>query len=277
MKRILVIGELCHDHFIYGDCERLCPEAPVPVFRPYKETKNRGMAGNVVDNIYSLQPDWRVNFLCNQNPIIKTRYVDSKSGQMLLRVDNGDTSDPIEIDEVETLLSGYDAVVISDYCKGFLDIDAIARIGSWCYAKDIPTFLDTKKTLGPWSLNIDYLKINSSEAAANKKSTGKMPFDSARKATIITNGGAGCDLFTKDTNGYTVNGYRSEVREVSGAGDSFLAGFVCKMLETNNLLKSAEHANLVASIAVSHRGVVAVTKQEVEAKEKMLDSWNPTV
>ena len=41
---ILVIGDSCIDKFIYGKCNRLCPEAPVPVFLPSEFTTNPGMA-----------------------------------------------------------------------------------------------------------------------------------------------------------------------------------------------------------------------------------------
>ena len=51
MVKILVIGELCIDEFIYGEVKRLSPEAPVPVFNPVEKTSNRGMAGNVVSNL----------------------------------------------------------------------------------------------------------------------------------------------------------------------------------------------------------------------------------
>ena len=51
MKKILVIGELCIDRFVYGEVKRLSPEAPVPVFNPKDIIENKGMAGNVVENL----------------------------------------------------------------------------------------------------------------------------------------------------------------------------------------------------------------------------------
>ena len=50
MKKVLVIGDGCKDVFQYGKCERLSPEAPVPVFKPTKTTSNGGMAVNVYNN-----------------------------------------------------------------------------------------------------------------------------------------------------------------------------------------------------------------------------------
>ena len=52
--KFLVIGDSCIDKFIYGSCERICPEAPVPVFNPLSSTENMGMAGNVKNNLEAL-------------------------------------------------------------------------------------------------------------------------------------------------------------------------------------------------------------------------------
>ena len=58
--KILVIGELCIDKFIYGSVTRMCPEAPVPVLNPTEEIENRGMAGNVVENLKVLKKDLEI-------------------------------------------------------------------------------------------------------------------------------------------------------------------------------------------------------------------------
>ncbi len=270
MKKVLVIGELCNDYFIYGDCPRICPEAPVPVFRPKRKTVNQGMAGNTRNNIQSLRQEWEISLLSNDNPITKTRFIDEESGQMIIRVDKNDAATPIKFKSIPSLIKGYDAVVFSDYCKGFIDAPTIEDISSACREKDILTFLDTKKPLGKWVKSVDYLKINSNEAKSYYEVSGKDIPPIANKATIITKGAAGCEVHLPKSPSYIVNGYPSEVVEVSGAGDSFLSGFVCRMLETNDLNEACSYANLVASIAVSHRGVVSVTENEVVAKGKSL-------
>ena len=53
--KILVIGDSCTDIFIYGSCQRLNPEAPIPIFEPSKTITNDGMAGNVVRNFKSVR------------------------------------------------------------------------------------------------------------------------------------------------------------------------------------------------------------------------------
>ena len=86
--KILVVGDSCKDIFRYGSITRLTPEAPVPVFNPKRETSNDGMAKNVSKNIESLEST--VYTITNKNSIKKIRYVDKKSNQLVLRVDEHD-------------------------------------------------------------------------------------------------------------------------------------------------------------------------------------------
>ena len=117
--KILVIGDSCFDIFRYGKVDRLAPEAPVPVINPETETTTPGMAGNVVRNIEAL--GHQVDFITNTTDIKKIRYVCSKYNHLLLRVDENDTCDRISQDVLNKIIwNEYNAVVISDYCKGFL-------------------------------------------------------------------------------------------------------------------------------------------------------------
>ena len=54
MKPILLLGDSCIDKFVYCKCERLCPEAPIPLLDIIKTTTNKGMAGNVFKNLMKL-------------------------------------------------------------------------------------------------------------------------------------------------------------------------------------------------------------------------------
>ena len=111
--RFLVIGDSCIDIFRYGKVTRIAPEAPVPIIVPEKETSNPGMAGNVVKNLEAL--GHKVDFITNTNEIRKIRYVCSKYNQLILRVDENDSCQPITqkvLDKIKW--ENYDAVVISD-------------------------------------------------------------------------------------------------------------------------------------------------------------------
>ena len=74
--RIIVIGESCLDRFIYVETKRLSPEAPVPVLTPIETTENKGMSGNVVENLKSLNKDLHIIHWYQDKDITKTRYVD---------------------------------------------------------------------------------------------------------------------------------------------------------------------------------------------------------
>ena len=147
---VLVIGDSCKDVFVYGEIERISPEAPVPVFRPTREESNDGMARNVSNNVESL--GMTIHTLTNKNSIIKKRYVDNRSGQMVLRVDEHDYCERIPTKTLQGItnnkfqyygsgqdVKNIDAIIISDYCKGFLeesDIELICK-----YNKNV--FVDT--------------------------------------------------------------------------------------------------------------------------------------
>ena len=145
--RILVIGDSCIDKFIYGECNRICPEAPVPVFNPINSTKNDGMAKNVFNNLKSLAPNWDIDFITNNSQILKTRLVDIKTNQMLVRIDDNDKCSRFKgINKLEE----YDVIIISDYDKGFLTKEDI----KFLINKYPLTFIDSKKLFGEsWSIN----------------------------------------------------------------------------------------------------------------------------
>ena len=135
---ILLLGDDCQDVYHYGTVDRISPEAPVPVFVPGHEETRPGMAGNVLRNLEAL--GCNVNYLHGKTSV-KTRLIDSRSKQQLIRIDQDVASTPIKFhSEIPDI---YDAVVVSDYNKGTVDYELIATI------RDLhpgPIFVDTKKT-----------------------------------------------------------------------------------------------------------------------------------
>ena len=115
-NNILVIGDSCTDKYIYGSCERLCPEAPVPVFTPLYEIEYGGMAQNVYNNL--LQLTEKCDIITNSNPSTKTRIVDNRTNQMIVRIDEPDNIKLANITDVD--FKEYDVVIVSDYYKGFI-------------------------------------------------------------------------------------------------------------------------------------------------------------
>ena len=120
--KVLVIGEICVDQFVYCNAPRLSPEAPVPVLNPIKTIKNQGMAGNTLENVRALAPDYYTMALGQHEPIIKTRYVEEKSNHMFFRLDEGETTiTPFRWTlDIDLMIGQADIVIVSDYDKGFL-------------------------------------------------------------------------------------------------------------------------------------------------------------
>jgi len=245
MKKILVIGELCYDVFIYGECKRLSPEAPVPVFTPIDRQVSKGMAGNVVRNIVAITDEYELDCICQDGIIIKTRYVDKGSNHMFLRVDEGEFDAMPQFvltDYRKELIKQADAVIVSDYNKGFLTEESLYEIAK--LAKK--SFLDTKKKLSPETiLAYTYVKLNEEEFKKNETNERKLLLK-----MIATLGSKGAK--------YMGTLYPVEAKEtidVSGAGDTFLAAFVIKYLQTQDVDISITFANKMCSTVVSKRGV----------------------
>jgi len=241
---ITVIGELCRDYFYYGETNRLSPEAPVPVFNPLFHIENPGMAGNVVENLKSLNQNLIINFIHQRQPISKTRYVEHKSNHMFLRVDEGEKSvDGLVLtEEIINKITTSDAVIVSDYHKGFLNDNVIKEI---CYYSKF-SVMDTKKQIDNSVVEcFDFIKLNEFEFQRNRFKPNLL------EKVIVTLGSAGAKH-----NGKT---YPSpdpkETIDVSGAGDTFTASFTIKYLETQDVGQSIIFANKMASIVVSKRGV----------------------
>lgn len=241
--RVLVIGDGCDDVYVYGDCDRLCPDAPVPVFIPKHTTTVGGMAINVFNNLLSLGVD--CDLMTNNKKISKTRYVDDKTNQMIVRVDVGeDDVDRIDINNIDFSL--YDFIVISDYCKGFVTESDISNICS----KFKNVIIDTKKILGDFCKNARFIKVNESEFI---KSKDFIDVDEFKENLIITLGSKGCQFKDKV---YPVK--KVEVKDQTGAGDTFVASFVHKFLLTSQVEESLIYANECATVVVQKRGVCTI-------------------
>lgn len=239
---ILIIGESCLDVFHYGECERLCPDAPVPVFKSINMKTNGGMAMNVYENVRSIT-NQKVEIITNHNwkNIKKTRFVELKSNHMFMRLDENDNSyGSFLLDK--TKLSSYDAIIVSDYNKGYLSTDDLKNIS----LLNDKTFLDTKKVLGEWCENFKYIKINGVEYEKTKHTINNR----IKNKLIVTQGPKGC-LFQDKV--YSVP--LVEVKDVSGAGDTFISALCCKYLETSDVEKAIQFANICATKIVQKRGV----------------------
>jgi len=239
--KILVVGDSCKDVFVYGSCDRLCPEGPAPVLKPKYEIDNPGMAGNVHANVIAL--GCKCELKTNPELIIKKRYIDSRSNTLLLRVDEYDACERIK--HLKSYKK-YDAILIADYCKGFLEESDIVRI-----ANDNPNvFVDTKKRIGKWADSVRFIKINKLEYELTKSTTG----DYIDKL-IVTVGPDGC-VFLGD---HYPAPHKFETIDIAGAGDTFMAAFAIHFMKYKDVRVSIEYAQECTSQVIQKRGVSVVT------------------
>lgn len=242
--KILIIGESCKDIFHYGLAKRMAPEAPVPVFNTKYISENGGMAMNVYSNIISL--GYVPEIITNKNwqSITKTRFVDMSVNHMFMRLDqNDDKFSSCKIDSLE--FSKYDAIIISDYDKGFLSEDLMKQIS----LNHKLTFLDTKKQFGEWCENFTFIKVNHSEYEKNINNIN----DKISKKLIVTMGAKGC-LFQ----GKTYDVPLVEVKDTSGAGDTFIAGLCVEYCKTKDIDISIKYANSCSTRVVQRKGVATI-------------------
>ena len=249
---ILIVGDSCIDEFVYGSIFRMSPEAPVPVFQPIKKTSNGGMSKNVYNNLIALGVS--SNLITNTEKIVKRRYVDDGHNQMVLRVDTNDECSQIDegirmnICNNHHVGNNFDAIIISDYNKGFLtenDIELLCKSNN-------SVFVDTKKDLGDWIFEADFIKINDQEYKRNSKFISTN-LDKLKDKLIVTRGKHGCEFNNKVFGAEEV-----VVRDVSGAGDTFLAGLAVEYVRTNDIIKAINFAQECTKIVVQKHGVSTV-------------------
>lgn len=174
--RVLCLGDVMLDRFIYGTVERISPEAPIPIFTATREERMLGGAGNVVRNLLALGAEASfcavvgddavatqltqlvgaeahlVPYLITERGRIstkKTRYV--AASQQLLRSDSetkaaiGEETSRKILEHILPELASHQAVILSDYGKGVLTPAICHAVIEAARAKQIPVFVDPKQ------------------------------------------------------------------------------------------------------------------------------------
>lgn len=240
---MLLVGESCRDEYHYGVVNRIAAEAPVPVFQYESQEVRNGMAANVRSNLLAFGVV--VDFVTNlPDQLIKRRFVDTRSNQLLLREDIESSVEPAKI----TRLVGYDALVISDYQKGLINANHIREV---CLNFEGPIFVDSKNpNLGHFEKSI--LKVNEQERQ-------QLTHLSKNHQLITTLGKRGATW-----NNQMFPAPPVDVFDVTGAGDVFLAALTYTYLQTMCLPTSIKTAVFLSSRSVQHMGIYTITPEDVE-------------
>ena len=258
--KILIVGDGCWDYYHYGKVTRISPEAPIPVFDEIKTTMKAGMAENVSKNLITLLGNkntadyYRCTFMVEN----KNRYIDIKSNQQLFRVDQKLNTDEIFLtfEKAKHILMNeeLDLLVISDYNKGTLSYENIEVLIDLAKSKNIDIFIDTKK---PDLARFEgaFIKINELEYTSSTSKCSNV---------IVTRAENGVVYYSKEAEApYWFPVTPIEFRDVTGAGDTFLAALSIMYILTKDMNKSIMFANKAAQVSIQHYGCYAPTLEEI--------------
>lgn len=307
--RLAVVGDLMLDHYISGAVNRISPEAPVPVVRFENESYSLGGSGNVARNLKGLGvqvslisavgvDEWGSMLLrlageagidmsgvarsADAPTTVKTRILGGSNKQML-RIDRELYREPdgavmglIGQKIQSELENGADAVIISDYGKGFCSPETCALTLSLCRGAGVPVFVDPKgrdwaKYSGAYAVTPNIKEI-SDAAGCDVANTDDCVVSAAR--TLLAKYNLGHILVTRSDKGATLVGgggfYHErcggkEVYDVSGAGDTMIAVAAAFAAGGVPLRQSVTAANAAAQLVIQKFGTAAVTAAELLA------------
>jgi bifunctional ADP-heptose synthase (sugar kinase/adenylyltransferase) len=240
--KILLIGDSCIDEYHYGSCDKLSPEAPVPIFKFKRKEQKNGMASNVKNNLEALGVKV-TSYLSKESK--KTRYIDEKSNQHLLRIDEDLVSEPLKTDI--DLPKDVDGIVISDYEKGFVSYELIEEVIQR-YSTKVPIYIDTKKR-DLKRFNDCFIKINEFEYMNRSSDADNI---------IVTFGSSHVQYKDKKFLVPKIKAF-----DVCGAGDTFLSAFVFAHLLTKDVDSAIQFAIKAASVTIQHIGVYSPKLEEI--------------
>jgi len=303
-KRILVLGDLMLDKYIWGDVTRISPEAPVPVVEVKKDTACLGGAGNVSQNLKSLDAFpllvgvvgedseglWvKKNVSFNQGIFIdKTRPTTVKMRiiahhQQVVRVDK-EKKVPISPHLEEKIFNfiqqeKYDGILISDYNKGTLTKSLVKKVLSFALEKKTPIFVDPKvenfllfspvTLITPNHFEAEKIIHHPCQTDSQVESAGQEILSRiSAKYIILKRGEQGLSVMEKGKKFIHIPTIAKEVYDVTGAGDTVIATATLALLSRASIQEAAVLSNAAAGIVVGKIGTAPVTPPELVASLK---------
>jgi D-beta-D-heptose 7-phosphate kinase/D-beta-D-heptose 1-phosphate adenosyltransferase len=308
--KILVVGDLMIDHYLWGSCERISPEAPVQVVDIAKETTVLGGAGNVINNLRVLGAEVSVASVIGQDNIgdelltmldtigVKTSHIVKQTNrstskksriiatnQQVLRYDKESkeeitSSSQIKIIEsLQTNILDYEAIILSDYGKGVLTDSLCKEIISLANAKNIKVLVDPKgedfaKYSGAYLLtpNKKEAQLATKIEIKDEKSLTDALLTLKEKANLTLS------LITLSEDGIAIYDkslkkfptVAKEVFDVTGAGDTVIASIAFALSSQKTIEESIAFANLAAGVVVGKIGSATVSIDEIVEYEASL-------
>ena len=301
-KRVLVLGDLMLDRYIWGDVSRISPEAPVPVIEVRSDSLQLGGAGNVAHNLVSLvaapllagvvgddaEGRWIKSRMPAKNrgilvdrrrpTIVKTRIV--AHHQQIARVDlerKGALSEGLIASLAKFVgEADYDGLLISDYNKGIVNPGLMAGVLAAAGERKAPVFVDPKvenfRLFSPVTLitpnHFEAEKVVGhpcrTDAEVERAGAEIMALISCRYL-IIKRGEQGMTVFQQKEKPIHIPTVAREVFDVTGAGDTVIAAAALALLAGGTIEQAAIIATAAAGIVVGKIGTATVTPEEILA------------
>ena len=250
--KILVIGDIIKDRYIYGTANRLNPEGPAPLVTVKQERMIWGGAGNVYNNLISLGVDADIIEYDDTYQCIKTRVI--CDGHYITRIDEERIvpGEMILNAVKETDLTKYDYILLSDYNKGALDCvrEIIALAGPNKIIVDPKR--DIEAYSGAWLIK------------GNELENEKFGISDCWLENYIITRAANSVVAVINGEEYVSRPNSVEVVDVTGAGDCFLAAFVYGMSKKHDYQKCLNIATKAATVSVQHLGTHTLKVEDVE-------------
>ena len=250
--KVLIIGDIIIDRYIYGTSTRISPEAPVPVVTYQHEVEKLGGAGLVYENLKSLGVDVTL-FDADQPHSVKTRVI--CDGHYITRIDNDENANGDEVLRAikrQPNLEQYEYVILSDYNKGTLDesIEIIKYLNTFGCKVIVDPKEHANHYKGAWLVKPNY------------KEFSDFGFTNWVGNIITTNAGENV-VASIDGEVYDVPVDPVEVSDVTGAGDCFLAAFVYGLTLQKDYQTCLEIAIKASRTSVQHVGTYILQPKDL--------------
>jgi D-beta-D-heptose 7-phosphate kinase / D-beta-D-heptose 1-phosphate adenosyltransferase len=294
--KIACVGDLMLDRYVYGEVNRISPEAPIPVLKTRRTTAMPGGVGNVARNVAALGGVARLGAVVGQDAagqelvqliaaedgiedavecragvatIVKTRFV--AAGQQLLRLDEEDAAFTANDSDA---FSGASVILLSDYAKGVVSDAVITQAIAAGRSAGVPVVVDPKGRDFARYGAVDLVKPNASELAGAiglpvetdeeiEAALAALLATTTAKAVVVTRAGKGMSLMRRDGPVVHFPGRAREVFDVSGAGDTGLAALGLALGAGASLETAVEFAILASGVVVGKAGTAVVTPAEL--------------
>ena len=254
MTKVLVIGDIIIDKYIYGTSTRISPEAPFPVITYKREVETLGGAGLVYENLKSLGVDVELVDIFDKVSV-KTRVI--CDGHYITRIDEDYHADSKQLLDyiLSRDFSDYEYVILSDYNKGTLDesLKIIEHLNTFGCKVIVDPKEHANHYKGAWLVKPNY------------KEFGDFGFTNWGGNIITTNAGDNVVALI-DSKVYDIPVDNLEVADVTGAGDCFLAAFVYGLTRGYDYKKSLEVAVKGSTQSVKHSGTYILNTNDLEER-----------